>query len=90
VAKRPNMQNTPAAPESAVYNSRMKPKFTRREWAVILGSVAVPAAPFPSRAEAQATDSLSAEARAEVASDLRQVSSYPLPQAIEPAFLFKP
>jgi hypothetical protein len=69
----------------------MATKITRREWAVVLGAVASPAASVQSQTlDTQSEAGLMAEARAELALELQRISTYPLPAATEPAFLFKP
>jgi hypothetical protein len=69
----------------------MVTKITRREWAAILGTAAVKAAPAQVQAAgAQSAASLEAEARAELAMDLQQIAGFPLPAGAEPAFIFEP
>ena len=71
--------------EGWVYNGGMRAKITRREWAAAVVSAATPAL-----AQTQVPSELQSQAAAEIRRDIEALRKVPLPQAVEPATVFKP
>jgi len=63
----------------------MRAKITRREWAAAVASVATPAL-----AQTRVSTELQSQAAAEIHRDIETLRKVPLPQAVEPATVFKP
>jgi hypothetical protein len=64
---------------------------TRREWAAALAATAAPVlAQAPPAERPAAPGDASAQARADLLRATGQVRSFALPEAAEPAFVFKP
>jgi hypothetical protein len=71
--------------EGWVYNGGMRAKITRREWAA-----AVVSATTPALAQTRVSTELQSQAAAEIRRDIETLRKVPLPQAVEPATVFKP
>jgi hypothetical protein len=71
--------------EGWVYNGGMRAKITRREWAAAVVSAATPAL-----AQTRVPAELQSQAAAEIRRDIEALRKVTLPQAVEPATVFKP
>ena len=75
---------------SEQYNGGMACTLTRREWAAALAPAVPLLAGLPSAVPQDSPEKLQAEAATELAADLKSLKEFPLPMAVEPAFVFKP
>ncbi len=68
------------------HNIAMAEKLTRREWMAALAAPALAQAP----AEEESPEQLLARARQDLLQGAERLGKFPLPMAVEPAFVFKP
>ena len=74
--------------EGPGYNGRMRNQTTRRQWAAALAAAA--AAPVLAQAPPAEREDMPAAVRADLLRATGQVRSFALPEAAEPAFVFRP
>jgi hypothetical protein len=86
LGRSPSSEGLGQPAEAVRHNIAMAHKLTRREW---VASVAVPAlAQAP--AEEESPEQLLARARQDLLQGAERLGKFPLPMAVEPAFVFKP